>query len=586
MLEAALLALALTVAQSVDDEGGPIEDAPVEAAPVAPLAGDDEEETRDTALVSLFDYQLAQVSRSEVAGGDTRVAVETNAPTPRAGSFPVRFFIDNTSGPRGVVQLVVTSSILGSQHEVRRRVEVNAGERRVVSVPVASEFRYGRARATGAGIRSNSEGSIYFHGTYDPQRVVLSLSQPEQFEAFVGKKPRYSGANVQVHAIPPAEAPSELASYLGYDAVVVPDGATLDALDEAQRRAVEQYVATGGSLLVGGAVRSLSMFPLLDAVRPGAQPYGFGALLLSKGTPDPSLEVFRAAMPVSPSGPQPDYARRWDRDAARDLLLPQATAPLGRFLFIITLFTLAIGPGSVWIARRRGPATLLVTIPGTALVTCVAIIAYSVIADGFTVHASVYGYTLLDSKQHRAITQGVTAYYANLAPAKAVFGPSTMVVAPHADQRERYIADLEWSDGLRLGGDFVPSRMYREWGLVSVEPTRARLVLARRGDRAVLQNALGLQIDEVLLNHDGRLFTAKGLRDGAEGPLEDGDQLTREALRGAGRFGAQVPARVVDVALAPGEFLARVSGQGFVPSGGVRAQLHEAGHWVRGRVEP
>ena len=72
-------------------------------------------------------------------------------------------------------------------------------------------------------------------------------------------------------------------------------------------------------------------------------------------------------------------------DAKSELLLPQATAPLGRFLFIITLFTLAIGPGSVWVARRRGPAALLVTIPGTALVTCVLIIGYSLIADGFRV---------------------------------------------------------------------------------------------------------------------------------------------------------------------------------------------------------
>ena len=225
--------------------------------------------------------------------------------------------------------------------------------------------------------------------------MVLSISRPEQFEKYIGKPPRYSDANL-VHAVPPAEAPSELASYLGYDTIVVPDGAILDSLDEAQRRALEAYVATGGYLLVGGSVRSPAMFPLLKAIRPGTSNYGFGKLFVTTGAPSSELQVFRSSLPVSPHGGRSEYERRYNSDVTKELLLPQATAPLGRFLLIITLFTLAIGPGSVWVARRRGPAALLVTIPGTAIVTCAMIIGYSIVADGFTVHTSSYGYTLLE----------------------------------------------------------------------------------------------------------------------------------------------------------------------------------------------
>lgn len=559
-------------------------DAPVVEADVVPAG---EEEAAPTDVVALSEYQLAQVSTAEVASGATRVTVETNTPTPRAGSFPVRFMVDNTQGPKGTLELRVTSSMLGRQHTVRRSVELNAGERRVVNLPVSSEFRYGTASARGAGVQVQQGGSLYFQSTYAPQRVVLSLSRPEQFEAFVGKKPRYSGANVLVHAVPPAEAPGELASYLGYDAVAVPDGAALDGLEEAQRRALEQYVATGGHLLVGGQVRSTAMFPLLDGVKPGAQPYGFGTLMLTKGSPDAALPVFREAMTVSPHGALPEYQRRFNRPSVSDVLLPQATAPLGRFLLIITLFTLAIGPGSVWVARRRGPAALLVTIPGTALVTCVAIITYSAIADGFTVHASTFGYTLLDSKQHRAITHGVTAYYANLGPSKAAYGPGTVLVAPHEDGRDKYVADLTWRDGLELGGDYVPSRSYREWGLVSVEPTRARLVLTRKGEGLVAQNALGVEIDSLLVNVDGALYSGLALRDGGEKPLEAGDQRSEpQDVAAADRFATALTQRFLDQPLAPGEFLARVGGQGFVPTGGIRTELHRGEHYVRGRVEP
>lgn len=582
MVEALLAAVLLAAAQ-----GEEAEDVAADAVAVpAPPTAEDQREG-DPELVSLLDYQIAQVTRLEVASGRTRVSVESNAPSPRSGTFPVRFFIDNTTGPRQVVTLSIRATVNGSSHVVSRAVEVNPGERRTVNVPVPSEMRYGAVRADGAGITENAGTSMYFQATYEPQRVVMSISRPEQFEKFIGKPPKYSGANVLVHAIPPQEAPEELASYLGYDCVTVPDGATLDGLDEAARRALEAYVATGGHLLVGGTIRSSAVFPLQTSLKPGNNDYGFGKLVLSAGAPTSTgLDVFREGPSVLPHGPMPEYERRYNAAAAqRDLLLPQATAPLGRFLFIIALFTLAIGPGSVWVARRRGPAALLVTIPATAIVTCVLIISYSVIADGFVVHGSTYGYTLLDGREHRAITQGVTAYYANLAPAKAVFGPSTVVVAPSDERRDRYVADLTWRDGLTLGGDFVPSRTYREWGFVSVEPSRARLVVKRKGDTWVVQNALGAQIERVALNIDGRFFSGGPVRDGGEEELKAGNTLSVTATTANSRFGSNVARAVSDKPLKPREFLARIEGQGLVPTGGIGMQLHDGQHWVRGEFE-
>lgn len=573
MLEPLLLAGLLALGQADGDEEAPLPDELIKA-----------DEYDDDGRVSLLDYQIAQVNRVEVAEGRTRVSVESNAPSPRAGSFPVRFFIDNSAGPSQRLTLSIRSTVGGGSAEVTRSVEVNAGERRTVNVPVQSELRYGQVRAEGPGIKENLGASMYFQSTYEPQRVVLSLSQPEAFEKFVGKSPRYSGANVLVHPIPPAEAPGELAAYLGYDAVVVPDGATIDTLDEAQRTALEAYAATGGRLLVGGAVRSPAAFPL-RSTRAGGGDYGFGRLVVGDGRTmgDPSL--FRAEFPVSPHGAVPEYERRYNSAAKNELLLPQATAPLGRFLFIITLFTLAIGPGSVWIARRRGPAALLVTIPGTAIVTCVAIIGYSLIADGFTVHTASYGFTLLDGKQHRAITHGVTAYYANLAPSRAQLGPGAMLIAPHEDRREKYVASLTWKDGLTLGGDFVPSRTYREWGFVAVEPSRARLVIKPKGNAWVVQNALGFEVERVVVNVDGAFFTGGPVRDGGEAKLEAGNTLQFGKMPAASRFSAAVTKAVVHDPLAPRQFLAKVTDDTLVPTAGVRSSRYKSEHWVRGEFE-
>lgn len=577
MVEAFLVAAMLAVTQA-DEEAV--------AVPAVPA---DEEEVVPSGLVSLTEYQISQVNRMDVASGRTRVSVESNAPSPRLGSFPVRFFVDNTSGPRQTINFAIRGTIAGSMHVVQRSVEISAGERRVVNVPVAAEMRYGTVTATGPGISEQSNASMYFQSTYDPQRVVLSISQPEAFEKFAGKAPRYSGANVLVHAIPPEEAPAELASYLGYDLIVVPDGATLDSLEEGPRRALEAFVATGGHLLVGGTIRSAALFPLVSDVKGTSvnTRYGFGRLMTAaSGSQTSNLRLFRETYPVSPYGPLPEYERRFNSASAlKDLLLPQATAPLGRFLLIIALFTLAIGPGSVWVARRRGPAALLVTIPGTAIITCTMIIVYSLMADGFVVHSSTYGFTVLDTREHRAITHGVTAYYANLAPSKATFGPSTMIIAPFEERREKYIADMSWRDGLTLSGDFVPSRTYREWGFTSVEPTRARIVVKQKGSDVVVQNALGFKVQRIVVNVNGRYFTGGPIRDGGEETLPSGNTLEWVGSAATSRFSAAVTQTVASRALDKGFFLARAEGEGFVPTGGISASLNNSEQWIRGEFE-
>lgn len=550
------------------------------------LLGQTEVEAREgnPAIVSLGDYVFTQTSRGDVASGRTRVSIELGAPSPSSGSMPLRFFVDNTLGPRGAVTFTMRGNVGGRTQLAERTVEINAGERRVVNLPVPAELRYGTVSASGAGITESSGTSAYFTQTYGQQRAVLSLSRPEDFERYVGRPPRYSNANVMVHAIAPEEAPGELAAYVGYDAVVVPDPETFDTrLDESQRNALEAYLATGGHLLIGGPVRNRAVLPLLpDQSLSLSSEYGHGLLVQGAAAGLSERVAFREQLPVSPHGPLFSYERR---AGAADLLLPEATAPLGRFLFIIALFTLAIGPGSVWIARKRGPSALLVSIPGTAFVTCALIIGYSLVADGFTVHEAAYSYTLLDARQHRAITLGVTGWYANLAPSKTRLSAGAVPIAPWDDRRDRYAADFHWGDGLTLGSDFVPSRTYREWGFLSVEPTRARLVLAPRDGGWVVQNAMGFELDEVAVQIEGKRLVAAHVAEGGEAKLGPG-LLDASATPAGDRFLQRNVDLVVERPLAEREFLAHVRhGTAFLPTGGVNVQLGGTEHWIRGETE-
>ena len=107
--------------------------------------------------------------------------------------------------------------------------------------------------------------------------------------------------------------------------------------------------------------------------------------------------------------------------------------------------------------RRRGAPALLLTIPAIALSTCLLIIGFSVIGEGFSVHSAVYGYTWLDATRNRALTFGIGGYYANISPSSVTLPLGATVVGPWADSFEKPTPGLEWGEGLTLGPAAMPS---------------------------------------------------------------------------------------------------------------------------------
>ncbi len=562
--------------------------APVPAVVATPVSTDPGDTSTMKLLEKAVDYSFAQANRIDVGGGVTKVAAEAGTPTPRSGFFPVRVFVDNTEGPGQTMRLSFSSSMPGAR-AVSRTIELKAGERRTVSLLAPYSYRYGRLSVRAPGVTQKGEASLYFNAIYGSQRLVLSLGSADDFEKGVGQAALHTPADLQVMAIPVDEAPTELAAYVGYDAVAIPK-AGLDALSEGTRRALEAYVATGGALLVANAGRGAgAYFPLAQAKEDDFADYGLGWTLFCTACGKLSLsKVENAAthreLTVLPSGPQTGY-RAYNQPVI-DALLPQATAPLGRFLAIIGVFTLLIGPGSVFVARRRGPAALLVTIPGIAFATCALIIGSSLVQDGFTVHASSHGFTLLDSQRHRALTVGVTAYYANLAPSSARFDLLTAVVGPSEGRGETYGAGMEWGESSIAGADFLPSRTYREWGFLAQQPTRARVVVKQGPKGVTVQNALGERVRHLVVATADGTFEVSDLRDGSEATASRVAhwRAPELGLNAAKRFNPRVHEQL-DRPLRAGEFVAEVEGSGFLPTGGLRLNHHDSLQVVRGEVE-
>lgn len=542
-------------------------------------------------------YNFFSGSRTPLLDKPVEISVVRAASAPNFGYTPVHLSLQNHTGQPQRVELVYQPS--EGNHPVTRTAELGPRERRLVllSVPAASRRGDLRARVPAAGAFGSQH--LYFEAL--PSRAILFEGSPEQFQAAVNASPSTAYDGVSVSTLSTAELPDELAALLGFDTVAV--SARFTELSDPQRRALEAYAATGGSLvLLDPKGVNAEHLPLLPSRDEGDHAYGFGKVRLCRGAGWCTRAILSDALSAKPRvNPLSSYRRSrrygsyigsdnaYDLPHTGELLLPQARAPVGRFLFILAVFTLVVGPGSVYVARRRGPTALLLTIPATALVTCLLIVSYSMVVDGFDTHARTLSVTLLDARRHRAVTIGVAALYANLSPGGARFGTAA-AIRPPLDRSQAVMASVDWTRGADFGPDLVPSRTYREWGIGAVEPARARLVVKQDDGGGVrVQNALGGTLRRARFKLRGEQWAVANIPDGGEARATPDDSaaplLDEDEVRGfISRF--EEPTLVhLSGELGEGRFVARLEGPGFLPLGGLDVKHHDSVALVAGEVE-
>ena len=521
-----------------------------------------------------------------------RATVSSNALRAPRGFTPLEVSLYNPASVPRPVLLAFQSHDSGRSQVARREVEVGPRQRLVTHLYVPSTVRSGTVRLRSPETES-SPVPLYFDEAEGA--AVLVLGTEQGFEASTGLYKVTTSALLTARFLEPADAPRELAGYVGYPTVVVA-GETA-ALSAEVWAALEAYAASGGRLVLTRPPRDVAQYlPLLSAVSSEVHRYGFGQVRLcgaveacGRGL---GSDILVPEPAVKPVGAAPSWQRSslTLRDGAQPLL-PGARAPVGRFLFLITLFALAVGPGGLLLARRKGPVALLVAVPSVAFVTCLAIIAWSVLVDGFSTQASRYSVTLLDRPRARAVVLGLGSYYANLARDDLRLPALGVLLAP--EQSEDQVAEADWTNGMTVVGGFLPSRTYREWGEAVVLPTRARLSVRREGEALRVQNALGTSIETGYVKQGGEVWKVVALGDGAEGmalPLPDVER--ESSVAGLMAFTEPVTQRFAGLdwdalrrPLQDGEFLVHLGGPGWAPTAALPVELHEGRHFVRGQVD-
>ncbi|WNG40293.1 hypothetical protein F0U61_46390 [Archangium violaceum] len=553
-------------------------------------------------------YLELQSQVENVTEGDLRVSVTTTVLRPLRDYAPFEVVLHNLGSTPRVARIEAESAGRSRGDIVSRQVEVGAHQRLSVWLPVPVAARGGiiRVHSPGLSLRAFSFYMAETDGT-----PVLVLGSERAFQSGTRLPRLEKEAQLVARFIEPETAPRELALYVGYPLVVVAGDVT--SLPADTWSALEAYASTGGFLVLLHPPRDVGMrLPLLASTTSGGvHPYGFGQVRLcgaadacgsalfsdAEARSSPTQDKYSGGHPtqgiVLPATPAPSWQRSTSMLAGGEQpLLPGVQAPVGRFLFLITLFVLAVGPGGLALARRKGPVALLIAVPSVAFVTCLSLVAWSVIVEGFSLHASRYSLTWLDRDRDRAVMVGLGSYYANLEPEGFRMPALAALMGPDVAW-ESQVVEADWTNGMAVTGGFLPSRTYREWGELAVLPSRARLTVQREGQELRVQNALGAPLAEGYVQLDGKVWLLPALADGAEGVLTPGPdfasqktalQLSLFSSHVQSRF-KNVPWSELDKPLPEGGFLVRLEGSGSMPTAVLPMELHEGLHLMKGRVD-
>jgi hypothetical protein len=317
--------------------------------------------------------------------------------------------------------------------------------------------------------------------------------------------------------------------YSRYDGIVV-TGDDLKVMSPAVRTALWQYVETGGSLLVLGKadLRGLAV-TRREETKDGwdIAEAGFGQCLVS---PDDNIDKWDNARLGMLEKSWRETAAPWQETRGRNSYEAHMTFPVvedlgvpvkGLFVLML-LFTLAIGPiNFIVLARQRRRIWLLWTTPVISFLTCLAVLGYMLISEGWEGHLRSETLTLLDESAHRATTIGWTAVYSPLTPGDGLHFSYDTEVVPMRMHEGRGAGvrscTIDWSRDQHFAAGWVEARVPAHFKVRTSETRSLRVAIHRDADQKLsMVNELGVAIHRFCYaDADGMLYTAEQIAPGA-----------------------------------------------------------------------
>ncbi len=463
-------------------------------------------------------------------------------------------------------------------------------ERGAVYVPAPPWARYVSVVVTDRTARTRSTPTnADLNAPYNPVPTALLIGPESEFVADAAGSPGGTG-RVVAHTCTKEWAPTELWTLLPYSRVGV-IGERFSSLSTELQQVLEAYVFSGGHL-------ALTEHEWPDWVSDGkvgedAATHGLGWVFFIESLDEMGDERLQRPNPVMPQEFNPAssrYAARygasggeWAASGGSSPLLEQAVPPAGPLAGMMLLFAAVLFAVSVMTARKKGAWAILLTLPLLSCVATGSVLAFAFFGNGIKTHVHLQTLEWLDSEQHRVVRQQVVAAFPNLAVGTMTFPRDVVLWSPSADQLGGVIR-LEQQNGLRVLGGLLPGREYNEFGVTSVEPSRARLQVEKRSGRVVARQALGARAERLVVN-------LRGVKYESTGPCDDGQEVELVAASSVSVKDVLNPKRfspalsTLAAAVKPGEFFARLAEPASGTLYGVSAEFEGSVRVVRGRHE-
>lgn len=447
-------------------------------------------------------------------------------------------------------------------------VEPSKSARLVIAYPERIDIRGSGAGVTIDGREQDDAISIgatsrgYSSSSYRSEQLPLILygkSVDTRFPDWIESGRGMWGGSKTVEAVRADQDTKEWSTnwlgYTRYDGIAV-TAAEWRAMPADVKNAIGQYVECGGSLLVIGANPQLpgswKLKPDPDHALSVATP-GFGQCFVTEQdwavqlwpgpevTLGPVIDSWRAT--ATP------YTRvREAGEANRAFpVVEDIGVPVKGLLALMLVFVVIIGPVNMYVlARKKRKLWLFWTVPAVSFVTCLLVLCYMAITEGWQGRSSVEGLTVLDENSRRASSLGWTGFYTPILPSDGLhFGPETELTYqngsdPHSSHSYRSrrssgsALTIDWTRDQHFSSGWLTPRVPAHFAFRKSELRRERMTITKGADgtpEAV--NGLGADLTGFWYRDEtGNLYSADAIPAGGRAPLKLASRTTSAGARG------------------------------------------------------
>ncbi|MBU1107050.1 MAG: hypothetical protein KKB51_10310 [Candidatus Riflebacteria bacterium] len=460
------------------------------------------------------------------------------APKSHFGYAVCRVLITNSSNRDRDIRLFMRAQYSRDLEEISRSFKLASGEVREESllIPIMEFYASGmRIEIDGTLLKDQGlhrDFRCYRNYYNRKQALVDSRISRTDFDASFAGTGAGTSLNLEMNQFEGSLA-QLYQTWLGYSQfnVLIFYANSINEMPEAVKRAIFDYVRTGGTLLTVGSINlpedfvsqmqskeDLSLnLRLFDA--------GFGKVVVAG---DDLLKL----MSDGTGRNMPDYLsdlfgnHEFSGDSPLRFAYDETDTLSTRWLMVIVyLFAFLIGPVNVFVLHRLGRKIMVfLTVPVASAVCCLFIYGYYLVFESATFRVKRQALTLLDERFNRAVTLANYALFSSSSRTDGLRFDNETEIFAYGGNDGRIVDGgkfISLDEDQHLSTGWIKPKVPRYLHVRSLQTRRERVGVTIQDGKLQILNGLGADIENIMLmTQDGRRYRASNITAGNQATME------------------------------------------------------------------